>query len=197
MPQLAPPRRIQAGSLAVARRCSSSRSRIAGDRALVVDELDHASPCRPAPVRAEAVGRHRERSPSKRFDLQLQLGAAEDVAVAADHDAGRWRAPGPRPRRSVRRVGADHHRAPRRNSTSPSADGVEVGPAAHLARRRMMRQLPGSVARAAAPAGCRRRRSSIRTRAAGAAGGVAPRACAAWRSLRSRRRRAPRPASWR
>ena len=111
----------------------------------------------PAPVRAEAVGRAAGRSLRSAATLQLQLGAAEDVAVAADATL-----PVARARSSAcvvaEPVGADHDAAAAELDVA-FGHGVEVGPAAHLARRRMI----GSW-RAASPrgGGCSARRGRKR-----------------------------------
>ena len=112
------------------------------DRPLLVEELDQRRLA--AGVGAfEAIGRAAKEA-LEALDPKLQLGPEEDVALAADDDV----AGGAREILGLvvgQPVGADHDRAAAELDVADGL-GVEVGPAAHLARLQDDRQLLAGVA---------------------------------------------------
>ena len=113
-----------------------------GNRPLIVDELDAL--CLAAGVGpGEAIGRAAEEA-FEALDLELQLGAEENIAVAADDDVA-CRAGQVFGLVVAQPVGADDDRA------APELDvahrfGIEVGATAQLAGAQDDRQLLGRVA---------------------------------------------------
>ena len=150
-------------------------------RALLVDELDQLGLAAGAGAR-EAI-RRRAEEPPKRSTLSCSSGPLKTLPSRADDDV----AGGAREVFGLvvgQLVGVDHHAAAAELDVA-FGGGVEVGPAAHLARAQDDRQLARGVA--ARRRLQRRRRGAARGAGGGGRRGVAPRAAGGRSPVRPRR----------